>query len=473
MNTDGTAPPPDHGNSKRTAVLAVMVAVFALLLYLVFSKNDVSIKGEENQQTVSAKGAKSPLESTIASGGGGGGPSGISGGGSQTNLASNPAFRNNPTNPEIIFLPPITPGNPGNGSGSAKSGNGTGVAGTGPPGVTNAPPVANPPGPKIPRKPAMANRGHAGRRIAIANGASPATFDAIELGLAWLARVQEPDGRWNARKWGGGNHDLGCTGLAVLAFLGDGNSHLEGKYRENVRRALDWMASRQKQDGNLGWSTFYEQGIAATALCENCTLTQDRRYYNAAYKSIEHIIQKMGPDGGFGYSGPGGDTSVTGWQIMAYKSARLADIPVPAHVFNKCAVFLQKSVNPDGSTGYSYNKSPRNSMTAVGMFCRIFLNYPRNDPNLIKASGIIHRAGPNVSKEYYLYYGTYCMFQWGGEAWRAWNLKFRDPLIALQEKTGPNRGSWGKWGHGGGRVYATAINIMTLEVYQRFLPVYR
>jgi hypothetical protein len=40
-------------------------------------------------------------------------------------------------------------------------------------------------------------------------------------------------------------------------------------------------------------------------------------------------------------------------------------------------------------------------------------------------------------------------------------------------KSGPDKGSWGGAKHAGGRVYKTAMNIMSLEVYQRYLPVYR
>ena len=209
------------------------------------------------------------------------------------------------------------------------------------------------------------------------------------------------------------------------------------------------------------------------ALCEAFSLSRDTRYYKAAKLSIKHIIDKMGPDGGFGYNGPGSDTSVTGWQIMALKSAQQADIHIPKDVWNKLKVYLEKSINPNGSTGYRYKSSPNNSMTAIGMFCRIFLKYPKEDPNIAKARDLLHAAGPVLPNQYYLYYATYCMFQMGGDYWSKWNIKFRDPLIALQEKTGENMGSWGGWQYNAGRVYSTALNLMSLEVYQRFLPVYR
>ena len=252
------------------------------------------------------------------------------------------------------------------------------------------------------------------------------------------------------------------------------NSHIDGKYRAVVRRAMDWLASRQQDDGNLGWTTFYEQGIAAMAICEDVALTPyDNRYRNVAAKAVGHILTKMGKGGGFGYHGPGTDTSITGWAIMAIKSAYIAKIYPQFPRVKSVLEYLNRSYNPNGSTGYQGRARPNNAMTAVGMFCRIFLNYKKNHPEIIKPASLIIKHGPNVNDEYYTYYATYCMFQIGGKAWKDWNNGFRDPLIALQEKTGKNRGSWGRGKHGsGGRVYFTAINIMSLEVYQRYLPAY-
>jgi hypothetical protein len=64
------------------------------------------------------------------------------------------------------------------------------------------------------------------------------------------------------------------------------------------------------------------------------------------------------------------------------------------------------------------------------------------------------------------------MFQMGGDYWKNWNSQFRDRLIAEQFKNPENlRGSWTPGF--GGRVVTTAIAIMALEVYYRYLPVNR
>ena len=73
-----------------------------------------------------------------------------------------------------------------------------------------------------------------------------------------------------------------ATGLALLAYLGAGYTHLDDKYRTVVRNGIDWLVQHQHPDGDLfaGGSTythFYSHGIAAIALCEAYGMTQDPR----------------------------------------------------------------------------------------------------------------------------------------------------------------------------------------------------
>ncbi|MEO1995275.1 MAG: hypothetical protein ABGZ17_08365, partial [Planctomycetaceae bacterium] len=61
-------------------------------------------------------------------------------------------------------------------------------------------------------------------------------------------------------------------------------------------------------------------------------------------------------------------------------------------------------------------------------------------------------------------------------AWRTWNERVRDLLIAEQHTSGAQAGSWdpyGRWGSYGGRIYSTALSTLCLEVYYRFLPLYK
>jgi hypothetical protein len=66
-----------------------------------------------------------------------------------------------------------------------------------------------------------------------------------------------------------------------------------------------------------------------------------------------------------------------------------------------------------------------------------------------------------------------------GDAWREWNQKLRPLLLNSQVKTGVAAGSWDpggtipdRWRKQGGRLYVTTMNLLSLEVQHRYLPIY-
>ena len=68
------------------------------------------------------------------------------------------------------------------------------------------------------------------------------------------------------------------------------------------------------------------------------------------------------------------------------------------------------------------------------------------------------------------------MFQMGGEHWKAWNEAMKPALLETQSKGGPEDGSWDPAKAAGcdnGRVMSTALSILCLEVYYRYLPIYK
>ena len=67
------------------------------------------------------------------------------------------------------------------------------------------------------------------------------------------------------------------------------------------------------------------------------------------------------------------------------------------------------------------------------------------------------------------------MFQLGGTEWRTWYSKLTEAAVAGQQKGDPaeacQRGSWDPidpWGTQGGRIYATAMMVLSLEGPYRY-----
>jgi len=331
-------------------------------------------------------------------------------------------------------------------------------------------------------------RDRAGRvKATAAYGGSLSSENAVEAGLRWLASVQEPEGYWAGEKFGGlRGYEPALTGLSLMAFLGAGYTHRSGIHAPVVKKGLDYLVSTQGNDGSIT-RYMYNHGIGALALCEAYGMTRDESLKGPAQQAASFIVgaQKGGEGWRYNPNYETSDTSVTGWQLMALKSAILAGLEVPKKPINEALAWLESMSRVDGHVKYVAEGNATNATTAVGAYCRELFGYSRYSPFVEKPVRRIRanlpiwsREGRGVNAEvnfYYWYYATLALFNYGGEDWRVWNSKMRDILVDNQVGGGEFSGSWepvGQWCSQGGRVYATAMAIMALEVYYRYLPLY-
>ena len=337
--------------------------------------------------------------------------------------------------------------------------------------------------------------------VARQNGGTIETEQAVDKALEWLAANQESTGRWNPkqhqagredrvfghnREGAGANADSGITGLATLAFLGAGNTHLEGPHSDTVDLAVKFLMSQQKPNGDLSgnaklFAKMYCHSMALLALSEALATTGDNRLLNAVQKGVDFSVSAQNAsDGGWRYQpGDSGDMSQFGWQVLALHSARLGGAQVPDKTFEQMKGFLKScSSGIDGGlASYRPRQRPSATMTAEALLCRYFLHQHVSEPALIEAKRMVGHELPNQQhvNMYYWYYGTLAMYHAGGDAWKTWNEAMKETLLPMQNLTGSDAGSWepnGMWGGYGGRVYSTATAALSLEVYYRYLPVY-
>lgn len=336
-------------------------------------------------------------------------------------------------------------------------------------------------------------------------GGNEASEAAVARALEWFAAHQNPDGGWNYDHRTGpcqgrcsepgrlSDCKTGATAMALLPFLGAGQTHKTGKYKRNVEMGLYFLASQMKvknqgglQAGDLaqGGGSMYSHGLASIVLCEAYAMTHDRGLMQPAQLSLNHIVYAQDPVGGGWRYAPRqpGDTSVVGWQLMALKSGHMAYLNVPPGTIQGAIKFLD-AVQADSGSKYGYTgPGGGQATTAIGLLCRMYLGWKKDHPALQRGVEFLSATGPSKGNMYYNYYATQVMRHYGGEGgegaekWDKWNKEMRDWLVETQDMNGHQKGSWTMKGdHGsdaGGRIYCTCMATMILEVYYRHMPIY-
>ncbi|MBN1851437.1 MAG: terpene cyclase/mutase family protein [Pirellulales bacterium] len=331
-------------------------------------------------------------------------------------------------------------------------------------------------------------------------GGTTMTEAAVARALRWLARHQDADGSWSLHAFhqtpecqgrcsgrGTIRSKSGGTGLALQPFLGAGQTHRTGIYRDVVSHGLQYLLGIQKPDGDLRDTSHENCGMyihaqATIVLCDAYKLTGDETLRDPAQKAIDFICSAQHDQGGWRYN-PGqlGDTSVIGWQLMALHSARACHFDIPEDVFRKASCYLDLAQTDDDGALYAYQPGgrPTPAMTAEGLLCRMYLGWKQRDPGLqlgvfLLAEEYLPRR--DESNVYYWYYATQVMHHWGGRPWEEWNRRMRDVLVSTQKISDHEAGSWDPvtpHGRQGGRLYMTALACCTLEVYYRHAPLFR
>jgi hypothetical protein len=358
--------------------------------------------------------------------------------------------------------------------------------------------------------------GRRGGRKKMRSGRGGRGQKAVDYGLEWLAKHQSPDGSWDADNFeagkcvdkkclanskGGALNDVGVTGLSLLAFLGAGESHKNGSYKSTVKGAYLWLKAQQDAEGCFGPKTdkryTYSHAIAALAICELYQMVPVPPLKKAAQKGIDYCIQCQNPYKAwrYGEQPADNDTSVTGWFVMALKSAQGAKgLNIPDQSMQWALSWIEEMTDEEtGRTGYiergslpvreeglvdAFPGTESESLTAVGILSRVFAGQNPAEHHMIKLGGtLLEKKLPqwDTSKGsidmYYWYYGTLAMFQIGGPSWNSWNSAMEKAIVGTQRKDGGFKGSWdpiGAWGKEGGRVYSTAMLTLCLEVYYRY-----
>ena len=347
---------------------------------------------------------------------------------------------------------------------------------------------------------------------AAAPRAADATVEAVRAGVDWLLRHQEEDGHWSAAAFdarckdatctghGDAKYDVGVTALAAEALLGVGDE----KLRPAATRALDWIVAKQDPKSGLirtpgppSTHAHYEHAYATLALVDAAGLEPVVRWKEPARKAVDYLLRARNPYRGWRYGVCDGDndTSLTGLIVVVLAGARTADVadaPLADALKGGLAYLDEMTDKTSGRTGYQqlggftartveamerFPATSSESLTAICLNARLAVAGAGAGDALIQKQIALIGATPSKWDEkgattdfYYWYFATRGLMLAGGDAWTAWKTGVAAELVAHQSKQGDGAGSFppaDAWSSIGGRVYATALNLLTLEICAR------
>lgn len=298
---------------------------------------------------------------------------------------------------------------------------------------------------------------------------------AVDRGLAWLAKQQQPDGSFGSQSHYG--RHVGITGFAGLAFLSSGDTPGRGRYGRAIDGCVDFIIAHGSESGLLAAETshgpMYGHGFATLFLGEVYGMTNRSDVREALRKATRLIVTTQNQEGGWRYQPVrhDADVSVTVCQVMALRAARNAGLFVEKSVVDKSVQYVLDKQNPDG--GFRYMGPSGTSAfarSAAGVATLQYAGIYRGEAiesGLQYCMRFVPSDEQSVGHYFYgHYYAAQAMYLAGDAHWKTWWPAIRDELLSKQDQEGYWRGQAGK-------EYGTAVALIILQMPNRLLPIFQ
>jgi hypothetical protein len=334
----------------------------------------------------------------------------------------------------------------------------------------------------------------------------------IKKGLTWLAKEQFKDGHWEGIN---GQYIIPSTALAGMAFLCEGSTIREGKYRDNIRRAVNYLMDRVQPNGMIGnpadpaESGRYMYGHGFGLMFLSCVVGEEEnvqrreKLVRLLEKACKFTRDAQTNRGGWGYvSAKDGSNfdegSVTVTQVQGLRAARNAGIVVPTNAIKDAQKYLQDSTDNNGGVRYSLAYGAgfgggRPALTAAAVACGFGFGEYKSD--MVKKwlkfcqlqlgmPGDGRRVGHD---EYTHYYYCQVVYVLGDDRYKklfpdaksdemlTWS-KYRKAVFDEFKRSQSADGSWttNNWtARSVGGVYVTACFLTMMQLDKAALPIYQ
>ena len=340
---------------------------------------------------------------------------------------------------------------------------------------------------------------------------------SIERGLAYLISQQDANGSFRTKA----NGQPGVTSLCVMCFLANGYLPGEGKYGDELSKAVEFICSMQTESGviasmhpggpkvtrkfadhHISKTVAYNHAISSLLLSEIYGMTGEEGLVDRSLiqRSLDVSLEmhKWPKDrevdrGGWRYPLKTpiaeSDLSITGWQVMFLRSAKNAGFSVPSKPIDEATEYVLRCFRPDYGTFNYYirGKDDRRSrgMAGAGILALAHAGMHHRKEAIIAGDWILKNGFQryndrqtfeqtrwfNDCYHYGVFFCSQAMYQLGGEHWKSFFPKTSDVLIKNQQRNG----SWNKCNssaHQYGKCYSSALTILALSAPNQLLPVF-
>jgi squalene cyclase len=297
--------------------------------------------------------------------------------------------------------------------------------------------------------------------------------------------------------------------MAGTVMLMEGSTIRDGKYSENIRKAVDWLMNQVQRNGligdpnaaNQGLGYMYGHGFAILFLSQIYGEEEDadrrRKLEEILTKAVQFCVRAQTSRGGWGYvsAQDGNDFdegSVSITQVQALRAARNAGIVVPKQGIDKTHEYLKNCTTPRGGLIYSLQSGgggerPTITVAAIAsMFStgEYTSELPKRWLKFVQPQVPIESVGRDQfgHSEYTHYYYAqviYCLgedgyaklFPESKESERLTWSRYRNAFFEFLARSQNPDGSWN--GVPIGQVYTACCYLTILQLDNGVLPIYQ
>ncbi len=306
---------------------------------------------------------------------------------------------------------------------------------------------------------------------------TPPATAAVTRGLDFLASRQQEDGSFGTSGYA---RNVGVCSLVGLAFVAHGSTPTRGKYAAQISGCLDYLLAQADATGFLmaadasSRGPMYGHGFATLLLAEVYGMARQPQLRDRLGQAVDIILAAQNEAGGWRYqpTAQDADLSVTACQVMALRAARNAGIAVPRGAIERAVAYIKSCQNPDGGFRYMLEQNTDSQFARSAAAVVALYNagiYAGEELD----SGLDYVAGfapgnQRPGAEAYFFYAHYYAAQ---AMWHAGGDRFQQWFPAVRDDFIRRQDSRGAWQDAICSEYGTAMACIVLQIPENYLPI--